>query len=50
MAKSDFKVDWEPMFRTREGPLKPDLVVSKENYAYVIDVAICSDRIDPEKV
>jgi len=49
-TKADFKVDWEPRFRTRERLLKSDLVVSKDNCAYVIDVAICSDGIDPEEV
>ena len=50
MTKLGFKVEWEPMLRTTEGPLKPDLLASIGECAYIIDIAICSDGIDPDKV
>jgi len=46
----NYKVDWESMIRTTEGPLKPDLIVSIGNCALIIDIAICSYGIDPDKV
>ncbi|KAF6035250.1 hypothetical protein EB796_006454 [Bugula neritina] len=38
------------MLRTKEGLLKPDLLASIEECAFIIDIAICSDGVDPDKV
>jgi len=45
-----FSVDSEPQFWTSDGKLKPDLVVKKDGCVYIMNVAICSDGIDPDKV
>jgi len=50
MTKMNYKVDWEPLIRTTEGLLKSDLIASIGNCALVIDIAICSDGVDPDKM
>ena len=45
-----FQVLWEPHFRLSSGLLKPDLICYNNEVAFVVDISIVSDSVDPDTV
>ena len=46
VLKRSFNVSVEPVIKTDLGVRKPDLVISKDDSAWVVDTIICSDNAD----